>query len=108
MKPVEAPQATETQPDPGEGWRLLGPLEVIEEGDEWRFSSEKEWKAEKSRSVLGGTVAREHSRYLHVIGAILLYRRRLVAPTPAPEPRFEHVVEERGTRFIIVRREVTT
>ena len=107
-KPVEAPQATETQPDPGEGWRLLGPLEVIEEGDEWRFSSEKEWKAEKSRSVLGGTVAREHSRYLHVIGAILLYRRRLVAPTPAPEPRFEHVVEERGTRFIIVRREVTT
>lgn len=100
VAPVEAPQATE-RPDPGEGWRLLGPEEVIEWGDEFWSPSLDAWGHVGS---LYGAPARWWSPGR---GAV---RRRIttpVAPAPVVEPVTE-VVEARGSKFVIVRREVAT
>jgi hypothetical protein len=105
--PVETPQATETQPDPGEGWRLLGPEEVIETGDQWWGGAMvgPVWLA--ASATIGETPAAINA---HPKATERRVFRRLItapiAPAPAVEPVTEVAIEVRGSKFVIVRRAV--
>jgi hypothetical protein len=109
--PVETPQATETQPDPGEGWRLLGPEEVIETGDQWWGGAMvgPVWLA--ASATIGETPAAINAHPKATERRV--FRRLIAAPIAAPiasapvaEPVTEVAIEARGSKFVIVRRAV--
>jgi len=103
----ESPQATETQPDPGEGWRLLGPEEVIETGDQWWGGAMVGPVWLVASATIGETPAAINA---HPRATERRVFRRLItapiAPAPAVEPVTEVAIEVRGSKFVIVRRAV--
>jgi DNA repair exonuclease SbcCD ATPase subunit len=91
----EEPKETgASEVDPGEGWRLLGPSELVQEGDERRHPNESfEWSPtinHRSDSEIDGqpTNGRQSPG--------LIYRRRIPAPQPAEQvPSVDIVRHER-------------